>query len=368
MNKKRILLITNRSDTVINFRKELILFLLERGNDVFVISGDNEREDEIKKLGVGFILIPFSNRSKNPFKFQKTKRLFTKTINVLKPDIVFTFQIKPNILGPICAKKAQIENVFSMVEGLGDPFQPKTLIDRMVLKIIVRLYKKSLKNVKKVFFLNNDDCKEFVDRKIVPYDKCIIVNGIGIDTDKFIPLTDKCDQNNVLMISRLLVNKGIFEYCEIAHIVRQTRPDIHFYLYGEESQLTISDIKKYIDNGDIIYGGKVNNVIPIYFNSKIYVSTSHREGFPRTILEAMALGKPVLASNVVGNKAAVIDGCTGQLIDLNVDAFADNIIRCIDNEEKLKEYGETARKVCVERYNSKIINEIIVDTIDECIK
>lgn len=366
MNSKKVLLITNETSTVINFRKEFIKYLLDHNNNVVVISGDNEKESEIKRMGVQFECVPFSNRSKNPFRFFSLKTKFCKVIKKYNPDIVFTFQIKPNIVGCMSSKKAGIKNVFSMVEGLGDPFQPKTLFDRFVLKIIVMLYKIAFKSSKMVFFLNNFDKEVFVKRKIIDSKKAVVINGIGIDTAANRPVEILTSEKNVLMLSRLIVNKGVLDYCLLAKEVHKTRKDIHFYLYGKESQLTANDLKTFIDNGDILYGGEINEVENAYKNSRIYISTSYREGFPRTLLEAMAFGIPTFATNVVGNNSAIINNKTGYLFELGqMTSFANAIINKIDNTQDLDRIRLAARKRCETEFDSNVINKKIVSIIDE---
>lgn len=369
MENKTLLLITNESSTVINFRKEFINYFLKKNNKIIVISGDNEREEEIKKLGVTFICSPFSNRSKNPFSFLKLKKKFVNLIKTFKPDIVFTFQIKPNIIGNLASKKAKIGNVYSMVEGLGDPFQPKTFIDKIVLKIIIFLYKIAFKKTNLIFFLNEDDRTTFLKNKIVKKEQAAIINGIGIDTHKYLPIKELTSENNVLMLSRLLVNKGIKEYCSIAHEVRKKRPDIKFYLYGKESQLKAEDLKPYIENKDIYYGGNIINVEKAYKNARIYLSTSYREGFPRTLLEAMAYGIPIIASDVPGNNAAIINNNNGYLIEKNnIQEFAKIIIDKIDDVNELNRIRINGRNMCEQLYDSNIINKKIENLLDENIK
>lgn len=366
MKNKKILLISNTSDSVINFRKELIKYLRNSKNRIYVIAGDNERSDEIENLGVDFRCIPYSNRSKNPIDCLIIIKRFKKAIKEISPDITITFQLKPNLFGTIAAKQAKEKNIFSMVEGLGDPFQPKNVLDKFIMKTIIVMYRYSLRYAKKVFFLNADDKDEFVNRGIVKENKTITLNGIGIDTKIFKPSKPTEKGKIVLMISRLLINKGIYDFCNIARLVRRTRKDIEFHLYGPESQIKRSDLEPFIINGDIFYGGKTRDVISLYNASKIYVSTSHREGFPRTIMEAMSCGKPVIATNVIGNKSVVVSEMTGELIkDGDYSLFAKSIISLIDNEELQKRYGNAARKKCIEEYDARIINDFFVKKIDE---
>ena len=144
---KRILLICTETNTVINFRLELIKYLIDNNFEVSVIASDNKRIRDIYKTGVKKVfVIPFANRSVNPFSFFKVKSKIKETILQYRPNIVFTFQAKPNILGARVASQCKIEKVYSMVEGLGDPFQPSSLLGICFRFIYCKMYKKSLKN------------------------------------------------------------------------------------------------------------------------------------------------------------------------------------------------------------------------------
>lgn len=364
MCKKRILLICNESNTVINFRKELILFLLKHDFDVVVIVADNKRTQDIVKLGASVVVVPFDNRSKNPISFLSLKKRFYKEMIKIQPDIVFTFQAKPNIVGMLAAKKCGINNAYSMIEGLGDPFQPKTFKEKIIKRLVIILYKKALEVSKKVFFLNDDDCNEFILNNIVPKNKCLIIPGIGIDVNNYTFNKTISNKKRVLILSRLLKNKGIIDCCEIAKIVKNKRPDIEFYLFGDEANIKASDLYEYISSGAIIYKGFTKNAKKEILDSRIVLSCSHREGFPRTFLEAMASGKVVVASEVIGNRAAIENGVTGFLLPLhNVSLFAEKIVEIIDDEQLLLKIGTQARIACEKKFNSDNINTIIYKEI-----
>lgn len=360
---KKILLICNQSDTVINFRQDLIKMLLKKSFEVQVITSDDSRKNEIENLGITNIVVPYNNRSKSITEYIKTKKKLTKIIEDINPDIVFTFQIKPNTLGVQAARKCKITNIYSMVEGLGDPFQPKNLKGKLIRRIVVHLYKSSFKHIKKAFFLNNEDKNEFISRKIISKELGIVINGIGIDTDNIKPSPFE-DTKSVLMLSRLIKNKGIIEFCKIAELVKKERKDITFNLYGKEDELTKLDLSYYIDNKIINYHGFTKNPLDIMNKCSIYLSTSYREGFPRTILEAMALEKPVIATNVIGNKDAVVNEKTGFLVnEKDLIGFKEKIIGLIDNRNKCILFGKNARDLAIKKYDSKIINEFIINQI-----
>lgn len=366
MNNKSILLICNTSNSVINFRKELILRLKEEYNRVIVIASDSDREREILQLGADFFSVPFDNQSTNPISFLKTYKNMVNTISSIQPSIVFTFQIKPNIIGVFAAKKCKIKNIYSMVEGLGEPFQKKGLLGVFMRYIVSLLYKFSSKYIRKLFFLNSDDFNEFIQRKIINKQRGIIIPGIGIDTSKYTPNAAISTKKRVLYLARLMKNKGILEYCKVAKLVKEIDPEIEFELYGQEADLTKEDLLDYIEGKIVYYGGYLMDVKEKINESRIYVSLSRREGFPRTILEAMALGKPVIATNVIGNREAVIDTVTGYLVPLDdLKLFAQKLIDLINNEDELKTLGNNARTLCEQKYDSKLINDEIIKIIEQ---
>ncbi len=366
MNKK-ILFICTDSNTVINFRKELIEYLKARGFEVDVLAGDSKREKEIKELNVKFYSVPFSNRSKNPFELRKIEQGFRNVIKKSKPDIVFTFQLKPNIFGVKAARKEKIKHIYSMIEGLGDPFQPVNLKGQVLRYLISKMYKSSLKHVDKVFLLNKEDKDECVARKIIKEKQAYIVHSIGIDMNKYSP-TPLPKEKKVIYLARMLKNKGIIDFCEVARKVHKSRPDIIFELCGAETnEIKKEDLLPYINDGSIIYDGFLKDVNSVINSSRIYASLSYyREGFPRTLLECMALKRTVIATNVIGNKDGVIDSKTGYLLPAHdIDGFAKKIIEIIDDDELLTKLGENAYNFCKENFDSDIINSEIYKVISE---
>lgn len=362
----KILLICNDSNNVINFRSELIKEMIDLGFGVAVITSDELRLQEVNALGVSSYVVKYKNRSINLFKIANIQKQFKRIIREYSPDCVFTFQIKPNIFGVRAARKCGIKRIYSMVEGLGDPFSDNGCKNKILKHVISFMYKKACKYARRVFFLNLDDINEFVKSKIIDRDKCILIPGIGIDNKNYMPAPLPSNLNVVAM-ARLIVNKGILDYCNVARLVKKKRNDINFYLYGEESQLRIKDIKEYIDEGSIIYCGYTTNAKDAISNCRLLVSCSfYREGFPRTILESMALERVTIASNSIGNKDAVVNGVTGFLITPHdINGFAEAILNIIDNDEKLVRMGKEAKRICKERYDSSLINEKIINIICE---
>ena len=364
---KRVLFICNESINVVNFRSELINYLSDHDYIVDVLCADYRRIEDIKKTGVNSVhVVPFTNRGTNPLSLIKLEKQFIKVIKSVNPDIVFTFQAKPNIVGAKAAYKCHIKNIVSMVEGLGNPFQPSNFKGKVLRFVVSNLYKKSLKHNKLIIFLNEDDKQEFIKRKIAKDEQAIVIPGIGIDTHKVLKVNEIPKDKRVMMLPRLTANKGVIEYCEIASLVRKQRKDIIFELYGDEQDIVAKDLADYIDAGDINYYGYTNDPIGTIAKCRIYVSTSfYREGFPRTLLEAMALGKAIVATDTIGSKDAIKDGVNGYQLHMHdVDGFVKKIIELIDDEKELKRIGDSARMYCEEHYDSNEINAIILDKLN----
>jgi len=365
MNNK-ILMICSDSNSIINFRRELILFLKKKKYHVYLIYGDKDRENEIKKMGVESFYLKFSNRTKNPMEILKLKKGFEKIIKEVNPFCILTYQIKANIAGSLAAKKFKDIKIFPMIEGVGDPFQPCNFFESVFTHLIALLYRISFKKVNDVFFLNSHDKETFKHYHILKRNYGVVINGIGINTADYsnnIPLPK---EKRVTCFSRLIKNKGIFEFCKVAKYVKNKRSDIEFYLYGKESQLTTNDIKDYIEAKDINYCGYVNDVKKAITSSRIVFSMSHREGFPRIILEAFASKRTVVASDVIGNNSIISNDEIGFLTPLNdIKKAGDLIIEIIDNDNLLTKISEQAYQYCLENLDSNIINEQILSIILE---
>ena len=359
----KILLLCGKSVTVIWFRKKLIQKLISLGHEVHVCAFDREKDEEIRSLGVKFHCMNDANRSLNPFKILSLKSRYAKIIKEISPDLVFTFMLKPNIYGVQGAKKAGVTNIYSMVEGAGDVFINNGLKWKLIRKYVCHGYKKAFKHSKKVFFLNNDDKTDFVNRGLVKSEQCEIVHGIGIDLDRFTqrPLKNK---NSFLLVARLLRTKGVFEYCEAAKIVKEKYPEATFNLVGPEGTTTSQDLSEYIDTGIVNYLGPTDDVVPYFEDIAVNVLPSYREGLGLVNAEAGAIGRPSITCDTNGTRDTVVDGYNGFLVPVkNAEALAEKMIYFLENPDKIEEMGKNARKYVEEHFDQRKINEQICNII-----
>lgn len=355
------------SNNVMYFRKKFIEFLIDKGHSVVVVAHDKKREDDIRALGAEFYNIDQNNRSLNPLSIFKYKKSLKRIVKKEKPDVVCTFQLKPNVFGIPIAKKMGCANVVGMVEGLGDVYINNSLKWKCIRFIINRLYKNAFKKANKVFFLNNDDKNEFICRKLIKEDKCILVRGIGVDLNhfEFKPLKN---HDRFLMVARMLKTKGIFEYCKCARLVKQKYPSAQFDYLGQESSVRIEDIKEYIDDNSINYLGTTSDVRPFIEDATVVMLPSYREGVPMSVMEAEAVGRAIITSDAVGCKEAVVDGYNGFLVSVgDYMAMADKAIWCIENKEQVPKMCANARTYAEDNFDCNVINQKIYEVANESI-
>ena len=359
----KIILLTTISIGVINFRKKLIEKMLAGGDEIYVVCGDNFFEHKIRDMGCKFYCIPMENRSMNIVSLGRYTRELSRLIEKINPDIVFSFQLKPNTFGVLAAKKAGVKNIYSMVEGAGDVFINNTLKWKLVRFVVCRLYKKAFRNVRKVFFLNEDDKQEFIERKLVQSEQCEIIHGIGVDLERFSYRPIK-NRRTFLMVARMLKTKGIYEYCECARLVRKKYPDAVFNYLGAEGNVKVADIQEYIDDGSVRYLGTTNDVRPYLEECTAFILPSYREGLPMSIMEAEASGRAIITSDNVGCRDTVREGYNGFLVEKgNAQGLAEKAIRCIEHPEEAEQMGKNSRTFAEEHFDQEKINGKIVAII-----
>lgn len=360
---KKILLLCSTSGSVVGFRKTLIEKLQNEGFDVSVIAFDVEYKQEIEERGISFYCIEDKNRGTNPLKILSLKSKYKKLVKEIAPDVVFSFMLKPNTFGVLAAKAAGVKNIYSMVEGAGDVFINNSLKWKIIRFVVCRLYKKAFKSAQKVFFLNQDDKKEFIKRKLVKEEQCeLIIGGIGVDLEKF---AFKPPKNNrtFLMVARMLKTKGVLEYCKAARIVKQKYSDATFNYLGAEGTLKIADIQEYIDDGSVNYLGTTKDVRPYLEEATAYVLPSYREGKSVSIMEAEAIGRAIITKDVPGCRESIVENYNGFFAN-TVEEIAQKVSWLIENPGEAIRMGENSRKFAEENLDYRKINQRICEVID----
>lgn len=358
----KFLLISPKNRTVYNFRGDLIKEIINKGYDVIVTGPDKTDVDKIEALGADFVEIPMNKTGTNVVGDLKYCKQLYLLIKKEKPDVTLGYTVKPVIYGAIAAKLAGVKNINSMVTGGGYTFTAKSFKAKVLGFIVRFLYKIGFSAADSVIFQNPDDLDEFCNKKLVKPDKCHVVNGSGVNTVHFSPVKYP-EKITFFMLSRLLKSKGVAEYLEAAKVVKAKYPETRFCLLGKyETNMQDALSKEYIEQfiaDDIIERfEETSDVRPYYADCSVYVLPSYREGTPRTVLESMAMGRPIITTNTNGCRDTVIDGMNGYLVPVaDYECLAEAMIKFLEAPDLIKKMGEESVKYCQEKFDVIKVNE-----------
>lgn len=353
------------------FRKELIERLLVYGmssecknkNQIFAATPEGQVIDEIENMGCTYIKLQLDRRGINPIMDLKLFLRINQIIGQIKPDMIITYTIKPNIYGGILARMKKIPYVAN-ITGLGTAFEKNGLLK----KFIILLYKIALKGVKMIFFENEENRKTFVKLNIVPYLKTYKLNGAGVNLDEF-PFEELPEDKTIhfIYVGRLMKEKGIEELFGAMERLHVEGKECVLDMVGgfEEDYRPI--IKKYQQEGWLNYYGYQYNVQDYIKNAHCAVLPSWHEGMSNTILEAGAMGRPLIVSNIPGCREAVIDGKNGYLVEVkNQDDLYNKMKYFIEipNSQK-KKMGRYSNKHIKKNFNKK---DVVENTVRQLFK
>lgn len=372
MSTKKIFLIGTTASNLFLFRKDFILSCIQNGHKVFALVSeyDDYWLDKIKNLGAEVITYKLSRSGLNPFNDIKSMLELKAYINLYKPDIVFSFFTKPVIYGSLAAKFAKAPNIIGMIEGLGSPFtlhpNGQTFKMKLVRFFQISLYRIVFPFLDKIIFLNKDDPIDLIKKNKIFHKKDAIqvLGPIGLALKDYpYKAWDISNQISFIFIARLLAEKGIYEYLEAAKIVKSKYPNAHFKVIGgldleNPYGLSKQELDDVVSTGIIEYPGFVNNVAEEIQNSAVFVLPSYyREGVPRSTQEAMAIGRPVITTDVPGCRETVVDGVNGFLVPKwNVAILADKMMYFIEHPEKINEMGKESYKIAQEKFDAEKVN------------
>jgi glycosyltransferase involved in cell wall biosynthesis len=313
----KIAIISPKNRTTYNFRGDLIKEMITKGHIVCATGPDKTDIDKVTALGCSFTEIPMNKNGVNIFSDLKYLYNLYSFFKKEKIDVVLGYTIKPVVYGSIAAKLAGVKNIKSMITGAGYVFTAWTTKAKLIKIIVSILYKIGLACSKNIIFQNPDDMEEFIQNNLAKRKKCHIVNGSGVNMELF-TRSDFPDKLTFFMLSRVMYSKGVREYLEAASRIKKNYPDIKFMLLGacENIQDSISeeDLNDYVEKGIIEYHKENPDVRKFYDMCSVYVLPSYREGTPRTVLEAMAKGRPIITTDTPGCRETVKDGKNGFLV------------------------------------------------------
>ncbi|PPK87974.1 glycosyltransferase involved in cell wall biosynthesis [Neolewinella xylanilytica] len=370
---KTVAVVVNTSWNIYNFRGGLVRSFIEAGARVLAIAPPDEYSERlVDELGVIFVpLRRLSRKGTNPVQdFALTLELI-RIYRRHKVDVALHYTIKPVIYGSLAAKFTKVANI-STLTGLGYAFLQSGIVNRVAIK----LYRQALRSAYWTYFQNADDRQLFLASGMVRPDRSGVVPGSGIDTERFQPTkSDTPEDINFLFIGRLLYDKGIVEFHDAATTLRGRYPDVTFHVVGglddgNPSGVSAMMVKEWEASGDIVYHGQVSDTRPYIAKSTAVVLPSYREGLPRVMLEGMAMGKPLVASDVPGCRDTIVHGRNGYLVDVqSSESLASGMEKLIlASPEDRTKMGVAGRKMAEETFAEPVIVGKYVDLLIEAFR
>lgn len=357
----KFLLISPKNRTIHNFRGDLIREIIFRGYDV-VVTGPNDNDiDKVLALGVRFARVPLDKNGLSVVGDIQYLIALYRLCRAEKPDITLGYTIKPVIYGAIAARLAGVKSVNSMVTGAGYLFVANSMKARLIGIIVRLLFRIGFLCCHKAIFQNRDDLNEFTAKRLVRRDKCHLVNGSGVNMERFKPEPFP-ERLTFFMLSRIIYSKGVREYLQAAEVVKSRFPHVRFMLLGAvesiQDSMPMEELSKYIDKGVIDYFGETADVVSFYRKCSVFVLPSYREGIPRTVLEAMAMGRPLITTDTPGCRETVVDGINGFIVLVrDINSLVDKMVWFLQNPDRIKKMGSASVTLCMERFEVGQVNK-----------
>ncbi|PLC53048.1 glycosyltransferase family 1 protein [Pollutimonas nitritireducens] len=368
----KFLLIAGFPDSLLQFRGPLIEALQAEGLEVHIAAPDlpagNAMRRRLEEKGLIIHDIPLRRTGMNPVADFKCMLHLWRLMRAIKPDFVMGYTIKPVIYGSLAAWLARVPHRFALVTGLGYAFQGQHgdgNARRLLRSLVQGLYSVGLRRTEKVFFQNPDDEALFRALKILsPITPSCVVNGSGVNVAEYHPATLPAAPH-FLLIARLLGDKGVREYAQAAARIRARRPDIMFSLVGwiDDNPDAIKQVELdvWTGQGTLNYLGRLADVRPAIAACSVYVLPSYREGTPRTVLEAMAMGRAVITTDAPGCRETVIDGVNGWLVPVrSAEALTVAMERFLEDPMLAERMGNQSREIAETKYDVHKVNAVML--------
>ena len=357
-------IIANDAFSLLNFRAPLMKAVLTQGWSVTALAPNFSPETRaaVVALGATPVDFPMSRTGMNPLRDAQTLMTLTRLLRSLRPDRVFAFAVKPVIYGMLAAAIARVPRRYGLIAGLGYGLvKSPTAGWRQALtgKAVRSLTRVAMRQASQVFLQNPDDLHDLRRWGVLDGGKGLVIGATGVDPDIWVPQPLPEGPPVFLLVARMLREKGIVEYAEAARRIRQDRPDARFLLLGgldsNPGGLDQATIRAW---SHIEWHGHVSDIGAWLAQASVFVLPSYyREGVPRSIQEAMALGRPVITTDWPGCRETVVDGENGFLVPVrDVDALEQAMRRFLDRPELIPLMGERSRRLVLERFDSRTIN------------
>ncbi|MEL7190035.1 MAG: glycosyltransferase family 4 protein [Pseudomonadota bacterium] len=370
----KIVVLSSLAFSLINFRGQLLAEMRKAGHQVVAVAPDDDPRvrERLDEMGISFEIVPMARTGTNPIADLQTIGAYVSLLNREEPDVVVAYTQKPIIYGGIACRLAGIKRYYALMSGLGYLFSEAAEGRSLLKKVFCRLYRSGLAKAQRIFVFNSDDKQDMLDARIIDADAPVLqVPGSGVDLERFVTSPPPNAPVRFLMIGRLMRDKGVWEYAEAAKAVSAKFPEARFSLIGRPEPanptgLNAKDVERLKRDYPIEVIPETNDVPSFLADSHVFVlPTYYREGLPRTILEALAVGRAVITTDMPGCRDAVSDGENGFLVEpRNATSLADAMMKLAADSELVKAMGAHSRHLAETVYDVRLVNRLLMDEME----
>ncbi len=361
----KVVVIGGWAPSLLRFRRPLLQALVARGHKVHALAADGTTEvaEQLSAIGVTFEAVTLARTGLDPRTDLHTLRELVQKLRAQRPDVVITYTIKPVVYGSLASVLARVPRRAALITGLGYAFADEgaSLRRRVVRRIAANLYRAALASCQTVFLQNPDDASDLRRFGALPHDREVhILRGSGVDLAEYPALPLPTHAVRFLFMGRLLRDKGIYDYVDAARRVRAVDPSISFGVLGgrdtNPESVSAEELAAWEREGVIEYLGTHDDVRPYLADCHVLVLPSYREGTPRSVLEAMSVGRAIITTDVPGCRETIVDGESGLLIPVrNPAALAHAALRMIRGPALLRAMATEARRRVELLYDAHVI-------------
>lgn len=354
----KLFIVVNVDYFFLSHRKEIGINALKNGYDVTIVTKDTGRRNEIEDLGLKFIDLPMNRVGINIFEEIKTLAFLRRLYKRERPDIVHHVGLKTILWGTLAAKITRVNGIINAVSGLGIAFSSETnsIVSYLILRILK--FSHNYKNLV-VIFQNDEDKYIFLKNKLIKEEQSERIKGSGVDLELYNYTPEPDDSKiRILLTARMIEEKGIFVFTDAAKKLKYKYIDrVQFLLCGglddNPKAIRESEIKKVCDGEYVQWLGFRTDVLDLLKQCHIVVLPSYyKEGLPKSLIEANAIGRPIITTNSIGCKETVIDGWNGFLIPIkDSDSLSEKLSVLIENKELRQEMGRNSRELAIKEFS-----------------
>ena len=371
MGSVNLLVLAANARSLIANRGDLIAEAMSHENSVEAAVPRADYLDDVNDLDIPIHKVQLSRTGLNPIADLGFVRQVWKLCRQRRPKVVLAYGVKPIVFGLLGARLAGVRLCYAMVTGLGHAYTTEGVRTRLVRLVLAVLYRVALRISKRTFFQNPDDLRNFVDRGLVPEARAVLINGSGINLDRF-PLRPLPDVPSArfLFVGRLLYEKGLREFVGACRLVAERHPGCEFVVLGGHDAslphaVSAEEVETWKTEGVARFVGAVKDVRSWLEWCSVLVLPSYREGTPRSVLEAMATGRAVITTDAPGCRETVEDGVNGFLVEpRTVEPLADAMMRLAADPAAVARFAEAGRRIAEDKYDVHKVNAVLLKTME----